>query len=54
MKNIITIQVVEDPAWVGSISPYRVIVGTTVYRPMTKQEVEDQIASSVYHALWDD
>lgn len=56
MKNVITIEVVIDPDWVGSVSPYRVKnpVTDNYYSPMTKDEVEEQVSTMVYRALWDD
>lgn len=54
MCEILSIQVVIDEDWQGSTTPYRIINGNTTYRPMDKQQVEDQIASMVYRTLWDD
>lgn len=46
MKEV-NIKVFVDPDWAGSISPYRVQVNQTVFRPMTLDEAKTQVNSAI-------
>lgn len=53
MEDVITIQVVIDPAWVGSMTPYRVICNGRSVGPMTGGSVARQVESATERAIRD-